>query len=625
MCGIIGAYKFRNCKLSIQPGIQALQFRGPDGNGFYESGKVQLGQARLAIIDITEGGKQPMSDPSGRFTITFNGEIFNYRELKQELQQKGIRFHSESDTEVLLHLFIQEKEAAFSKLNGFFAFAVWDSQKEKLTIVRDRFGIKPLLIYQDEEKIIFGSEMKALLACGIPKALDIATVQQFLQFNYVPPDSCIFKSVRKLRPGSFLTIQGNEVIEKKWYEIKIDVQQATTSDDYESKQKQLVELLDDSVQRRLIADVPLGVFLSGGIDSSVITALAARHKKPLHTFSISFDDPMFDESTYALAVANKFQTEHTVFRLKYDELRENLFNVLDYIDEPFADASAINFYLLSKYTRKKVTVALSGDGADELFGGYSKHYGEYRARQKSLLNLLIKFTAPILNLLPDDRSSAISRKLFQIKKYANGLSLSPHERYWQWAQILPNEELQTFFNSFQVQELLNRKNRWLKAFSPNGDMNEVFWTDMHLVLQGDMLTKVDLMSMANSLEVRVPFLDYRVVEFAFRLPVDYKINHQLRKRIVQDAFRSILPPELYNRPKQGFEVPLRSWFLSELKAYIQTEILNRERIEAQGIFRFDAIQRLVHNIEKSGSGKEDWTLWAIIVFQHWYKRYFDGN
>ena len=372
--------------------------------------------------------------------------------------------------------------------------------------------------------------------------------------------------------------------------------------------------------------MPLGTFLSGGIDSSVITALASQHTKHLNTFSIGFaDEPLFDETSYAKLVSKKYNTNHTVFSLKNADLFENLYDVLDYIDEPFADSSALNLYILSMQTRKHVTVALSGDGADELFAGYNKHEAERRVRLQSFSNNVIKNMKPVLGLFPKSRNSKLGNKFRQIEKFSKGLNLDDKERYWRWAGFNDDAELMRFVRHFLVDadvtlEYRNRKADLLKDISAK-DFNGVLATDMRMVLEGDMLTKVDRMSMANSLEVRVPFLDYNIVDFAFSLPSEYKIDAFSKKKILKDTFSHLLPEELMKRGKQGFEVPLLKWFNTDLKSTIQNDLLKDNYINSQGIFNGQEVWNLKQQLFSNSPNDAVAKTWAMIVFQYWYKKY----
>jgi asparagine synthase (glutamine-hydrolysing) len=605
-----------------------LSQRGPDSSGTFTHGYVGLGHRRLSIIDTSSDGRQPMTDETERYTIIFNGEIFNFPELKQQLVAKGYSFRSSSDTEVLLNLYIHEKENCLKHLNGFFAFAIYDKEKESLFIARDRMGIKPLLFFQDEDKLIFASEMKALLAYGIPKELDYVSLQQYLQLNYIPAPHTIFKNVQKLLPGHFMYLQGNEVSNKPYYQIPQMYSRWTANQmSYEKVQEKLVELLEESVRKRLIADVPLGAFLSGGIDSSVIVALASRHTQHLNTFSIGYrDEPFFDETRYANLVAKKYQTHHTVFSLSNEDLFEHLFDMLDYIDEPFADSSALAVYILSKRTRKRVTVALSGDGADELFGGYNKHLGEYKVREGGLLAGAVKTLQPLWEALPKSRNSTFGNKIRQLQKFAEGMNKTEKERYWRFCTFTDEENARSILSGMSLelvdmQAFEERKKSILRHLKEDGDFNEFLYTDMHLVLANDMLTKVDLMSMAHGLEIRVPFLDYTVVNFAFSLPAEFKIDGSVKKRIVQDAFRNHLPKDLYNRPKQGFEVPLLKWFRNELQSLINNDLLQDEFVQQQGIFDVEGIRALKEKLFSANPEDVHARIWGLLVFQYWWKKY----
>ncbi|MFC6998572.1 asparagine synthase (glutamine-hydrolyzing) [Rufibacter roseus] len=633
MCGISGIYAFtpegREVIHRLPDSTDALQLRGPDSGGHFTHGSVGLGHRRLSIIDVSNVACQPMVEESERYTIVFNGEIFNYQELKKQLVDKGYSFFSQSDTEVLLKLYIEEGPSFLSKLNGFFAFAIYDKQEEFLFVARDRYGVKPLLMYQDDDKLVFASEMKSLMAFGIPRQLDYASLYEYLQLNYIPGPASIFKGVKKLMPGRYLTVSKvGEVKIKRWYKIPYNEKTAKNNSlSYEDQQKQLVELMDGAVQRRMIADVPLGAFLSGGIDSSVIVALASRHTQQLNTFSIGYkDEPFFDETKYAKLVADKYKTNHTVFSLTNNDLYEHLFRALDYIDEPFADSSALAVNILSYYTRQKVTVALSGDGADELFAGYNKHMAEYKVRQGGFVAETVAALLPLWKMLPKSRNSALGNRVRQFQRFAEGMNLSAKDRYWRWASFATEGDATSVLsgkakNALSKDVYKKRRQKILDNLSKKGDINEVLLTDMQLVLPNDMLTKVDLMSMANSLEVRTPFLDYKVVDFAFSLPQSSKIDGGMKKKIVQDAFRPMLPEELYKRPKHGFEVPLLKWFQNELKPMIVDDLLSDSFIEVQGIFDVKEIQRLKAQLFSQNPGDIHARIWALVVFQHWWKKW----
>lgn len=629
MCGITGIMSFNLVgkfnKIHISAATRAIEKRGPDFQDVYADEWVGLGHRRLSIIDTSAVANQPMWDESKRYCIIFNGEIFNYQELRTELANKGLRFFSQSDTEVLLKLYILEGEKCLSKLNGFFSFCIYDKAEQTFFIARDRFGIKPLLYLFDDNKFIFASEMKAILQYGIEKDIDFASLNTYLQLNYIPAPATIFKNVRKLLPGHYIKVKTSKIDIKHWYEIPYVTNGGLSKIGYEDAKDTLVSLLEDSVKRRLVADVPLGAFLSGGIDSSVVVALASKHKPDLHTFSIGFkDEKFFDETEYARLVGKHFNTKHTVFSLTNDDLYAHVSDILNYIDEPFADSSAINVFILSKETRKHATVALSGDGADELLAGYNKHAAFYRMLHPGFKENTASSLLPLLKLLPQSRNSAIANKIRQLVRFGEGKKLSPAERYWRWAgfadEIQASQLLNDALDKNFLSEYSQRKNALLKSIPFDYSINDILLADVNIVLPNDMLTKVDLMSMAQGLEVRVPFLDVNVVNFIFSLPDDYKINSSVRKKILQDAFRDVLPKELYNRPKKGFEVPLLKWLRKEMKSMITDDLLSKKFIEEQNIFNYSEIEKLKKQLFSNNPGDVHARIWGLVVFQWWWKK-----
>lgn len=628
MCGITGIFAFNLVgkfnKVNIAAATMCLEQRGPDNQNIYNDDWVALGHRRLSIIDTSAVAHQPMWDESGRYCIAYNGEVFNYRELRQQLEAKGVTFFSQSDTEVVLKLFMLEKEKCLNKLNGFFALCVYDKQEQTFFLARDRYGVKPLLYLFDEDKFLFASEMKSIIQYGIDKTIDFNSLYSYLQLNYIPAPDTIFKHVKKLLPGHYLTIVNKKLTTGKYYDIPVQEDRNIT---YDNAKQKLIELLDASVQRRLISDVPLGAFLSGGIDSSVITALAVKHKPDLHTFSIGFkDEKFFDETYYAKLVAEHFKTEHTVFSLTNDDLYEHVHNILNYLDEPFADSSAINVYILSKQTRKHATVALSGDGADEILAGYNKHAAFYRSFHPGIKENAVQALSPLWNLIPQSRNNTLSNKARQFARFAEGMKLPPKDRYWRWAAFADENVAKKLLTEDSVskiseQQYADSKAELLKHITGSGSMKEVLLTDAKLLLPNDMLTKVDLMSMANALEVRTPFLDFEVVNFIFSLPEAFKINPAIRKRLLQDAFKDILPAQLYKRPKKGFEVPLLKWFRKEMKSMIVDDLLSKKLIDEQGIFNYAEIQKLKAQLFSSNPGDVHARIWGLIVFQFWWKKY----
>lgn len=630
MCGISGIIAFNSNEkeriAKLTASTDTLKLRGPDGGGVFTKNNCGLGHRRLSIIDTSDNATQPMSDNQGRFTIIFNGEIFNFKELKEKFLADKQDWRSQSDTEVLLELFIRKGKDCLPLLSGFFALAIYDATEDTLFIARDRFGKKPLLYYQADDYFVFASEIKALLAYDIPRKLNTTTLLQYLQLNYVPPDACMLQGIKKLPAGHYAFISGNGVDISSYYELNWRSPSALQGLTYETACTKLEQLMNESVRKRLISDVPLGAFLSGGIDSSVVVALASRHTHQLNTFSIGYrDNPFFDETYYAELVAKKYNTNHTVFSLTNDDFLSHIDDVLDYIDEPFADSSAIPVYILSRETRKHVTVALSGDGGDEVFAGYNKHQAEWRMRQQGFLNTVVKAGGPLWKVLPQSRNNKYANIFRQLNRFAEGSKLNVKDRYWRWAGFLTQEQAGGLLTGEALaginKECYNKQREAILDPLQGGEAIEDFLaTDMRLVLAGDMLVKVDMMSMANSLEIRSPFLDHEVVDFAFSLPTTYKVNGTMKKKIVQDAFRKYLPEELYNRPKKGFEIPLLDWFQRQLRSRITSEWLDDDFIKEQGLFDVEAIRSLKAKLFSNNPGDSHATIWALIVFQHWWKR-----
>lgn len=629
MCGICGTFALKDA-LSISPdrikkALSTLENRGPEVQDYFADHKAVLGHTRLSVIDTSDAANQPFCDPSNNYILVFNGEIYNFLQLREKLHGLGYQFRTRSDTEVLLYWLMEFGEKGIADLNGFFSFAFYDRRNDFLLIARDRMGIKPLYFHEDGTQFRFASELSALYHLDIPRKIDRSSLQIYFQFNYIPAPWTVYENVYKLLPGHFLSIRNSSATLNKYYEIKsneIGVN-LTCNLSYDAAKKVLRDKLTRSVEKRLVSDVPLGAFLSGGIDSSVIVALASKRIKDLRTFSIGFkDQPMFDETRYANLVANMHGTKHTVFHLTNQDLLSCLDEVLDYTSEPFADSSALAVYILSKHTRQQVTVSLSGDGADEMFAGYNKHLAHYLAMHGGIKTRLLKYFHPLLRFLPQSRNDRFSNRIRQFYRFGKGMQLPESERYWRWASFTEeNDPVRLLTNPLNKAEYLERKKQLLTSIHSEGGMNQILQTDMNLVLPNDMLTKVDLMSMANSLEVRVPFLDHDVVNYVFQLPDQFKIDAKGRKKILRDTFRDDLPDELYQRSKQGFEVPLLDWFRGDLKERITDEWLNDDLIREQGIFNMEEINNLKKKLFSANPGEIHAQIWSIAVFQHWYHKY----
>lgn len=615
MCGIAGFISLNqpidHSRSNLELALKRMRRRGPDAQGIYRKPKVELGHTRLSIIDTSTDANQPMNDESGRYTLVFNGEIYNFKELKENLKKNGVNFKTESDTEVLLYGFIHEGKSFLNKLNGFFACCFYDSIKDKSILARDRFGIKPFYYYHHSNKFIFGSELKAILAYPIEKTIDHDALNQYFRFNYIPAPQTIFESCKKLLPGHCITIEKNKLkIESYYHYYPTDI----NSDSYDDAKQKVSDLIYKSVEKRMISDVPLGTFLSGGVDSSIISAVASKIKPDLNTFSIGFpDEPLFDESKHAENVAKYLNTNHHTFQVTNSTLYQNLDEILEYMDEPFADSSAINVYLLSKETRKNVTVSLSGDGADELFSGYNKHQALHLSLQNNLTNKLVKRFGGLATFLPDSRNSKLGNLGRKLNKLHHGLKLSNNERYLEWASFMNKEDIYKLthlsYNNYSFNDLAKGEDKF----------NDFLSQDFNLVLVNDMLKKVDLMSMANSLEIRTPFLDHELVNYVFSLPSHYKIDRKNRKKLLKDSFTKELPNEVFNRNKHGFEVPLKKWYEKELKTFLDNHIFTNNILVKEGLLNQEGIQNIHHNFTTSSSGNNVYHIWAIIVLEKYFK------
>jgi asparagine synthase (glutamine-hydrolysing) len=437
MCGIAGIWRFNNKaepkdKIRVEEALKMMRLRGPDNSAISHHNNYTLGHVRLSIIDTSDNANQPFKIDENE--LVFNGEIFNYKELSKEFEH-NYKYLTNSDTEVLCKkLATQNITKVLNTLNGFFSFAFFNKENYTLTVARDRYGIKPLYYYLDEEKFCFASELKGLLKLGIKKEINKKALNIYLHLNYIPAPLTIFNEVYKLEPANYIEINTKGIGIKKYYNIEEKGNLSNLNNDYEKAKKEFRSLLNDSVAKRMISDVPLGCFLSGGIDSSVITGIAAGFNKNLSTFSIGFkDEPFFDETEFAELVAKKHKTNHTTFKISNHDLYQHLFEVLDCFDEPFADSSALNLYILSKETKKNVTVALSGDGADELLAGYNKHRAEWLYRKYKYAGPFLKTIIPLSSILPQSRNNSITNKIRQGNKFIEASTLNFKERYWRLA------------------------------------------------------------------------------------------------------------------------------------------------------------------------------------------------
>ncbi len=632
MCGICGKVTFGEAREDtydlIREMTSALDHRGPDDSGHFEfiskTFSLFFGHTRLSVIDLSQSGHQPMQTLDGRYTLIYNGELYNYHELKTELKREGVEFTGTSDSEVLLHLFAREKLAALPKLNGMFSFALYDSEEKSVYIARDRFGIKPLYYYKDVGKFVFASELGSLLKDkSIKRELDYEALYHYLSFNFIPAPNTIFQNIKKLEPGHYLKLTGNRLEVERWYDVR-ETKMLGEMLSLDDAKKDLRAIMEDSVKKRLIADVPVGAFLSGGIDSSIVVALAAKHAtKPLETFSIGYkDEGMYDETAYAKKVAQLYDTEHNEIKLGHADILDALPGVLDAFDEPFADSSAIVQNMVCKAAGRRLTVALSGDGADEVFAGYRKYLGEYYQRFYLMFPGVVRklLIEPLMKAMPDSKDSAFLEQMRRAKKFVSKVNASPSKRHFGWMEIFSRDQLEKLMTHFNERLSSHPLRMVSELYDGKLDdrINAMLYVDQNIVLPYDMLTKVDMMSMKNSLEVRVPFLDHRLVELSYFMRGTLKLNRNKRKFVLIEAFKDLLPESVLKRGKQGFEVPIGKWFKKELKDTF-FDIVNKKDIEADGIFNYSFIEKLYSdhlNLRVDNSMR----LYNIFAFMWWRKK-----
>jgi len=636
MCGITGYLNLNNSHLGSQQNFlpamcKSIEHRGPDETGMKIIGPAALGMTRLSIIDL-ETGQQPIANEDGSIWIIFNGEIYNFQALQEKVRKAGHKLATKSDTETIIHLYEDYGIDCLQFLEGMFALAIWDSHKERLLLARDRLGEKPLHWSIFEEQFIFSSEIKAILTHpAARKNLNENALRQYLALDYVPAPYSLFKDINKLLPAHYLIVEKGEVkISNYWQPqtnpINIGENQAI---------EQAESLLNQSIKLRLIADVPLGVFLSGGIDSSLITALAAQNvNRRLQTFSIGFADQSFDESIHAQTVAKHIGTEHQCFQFPPDLALSTMTQLWDVLDEPIADASIIPTYFLSKMTKEKVTVALAGEGGDELFGGYPTYLAHKYVHLWQNLPRPLKQNVlePIINSLPVSLNN-ISFD-YKIKRFIAAADEPPISRHLKWMGGLPigthHELLTSDLMSRQTspltcEEELFGSNGYKRALMPEFTAGQdiletIMRLDLSTYLADDLLVKSDRASMAASLEVRLPFLAFPLVEFALSLPSSLKIKALTTKHLLRKLASKHLPENIIKRPKKGFGIPVSKWLQSEFKPVVD-ELLNETFISRQEIFNWSYVQTLLveHNTGIADRRKE---LWNLLMFQRWWQKYF---
>jgi asparagine synthase (glutamine-hydrolysing) len=626
MCGITGKVYHRKDRPveseTLWAMCQTLVHRGPDDQGFYTKNNVGLAMRRLSIIDL-ETGKQPIHNEDHTVWTACNGEIYNFPDLRRELQARGHGFYTRTDTEVIVHLYEEHGLDFVHHLNGMFAIALWDENQRQLVLVRDRLGIKPLFYAQLSDRLLFGSEIKAILAEGLQPTIDLQALSHYLSLLYIPSPHTIYREIRKLEAGHLLLYRDGQPTIRRYWDLSPIQPLAVSRGRSDELHAELLDLLNDAVRRRLVSDVPLGAFLSGGLDSSTVVALMRRsHNGPIKTFSIGFHDPSYDELPYARLVARRFDTDHTELAVTPD-VTHLVPKLVHSFDEPFADSSAIPTYYLSQLTRQHVTVALGGDGGDEVFAGYLTYQADRLAQLYDHLPGLLtrRFLPALAHLLPvSDNKVSLDFRARRFVKYA---LLEPGRRHYAWKAffddnlkkaVLSDDVLSSLECALDTYPVFQQ---YYEAVSNHSPLNRFLYTDTKVYLANDILVKVDRMSMAHSLEVRVPLLDHRVVEYMFQLPGHLKMPRLGLKHFLKETMSDILPRKTLTRPKGGFNVPIPIWLKQELKPLVM-EYLSPTRIKACGVFNPETVSGLVAD---HMAGREDYSrnIWALLVFNLWYE------
>lgn len=630
MCGIAGGVWTADAEpLSesvLKRMISAIVHRGPDDSGTYLSPGAAIGHRRLSIIDLT-GGHQPLANEDGTVWIAFNGEIYNYRDLQKDLESRGHRFQTSSDTECIVHLYEEYGADCVQHLRGMFAFAIWDEKRKQLMLARDRIGQKPLFYRQENGRLLFGSELKAILQVpGVPRTLSPTAVDRFLTYQYVPHPECILDGYNKLPPAHVALWQDGDLkITRYWSPPYAEepVDWPVTK-----WQSELRDALTEAVRLRMRSDVPLGAFLSGGIDSTIITGLMQQlSEKPVHSFSIGFPVKQFDETSFAREAAAHLGTDHHEMIVEPSAL-DSLPKLIWHYDEPFADSSAIPMMALSEMTRQHVTVALSGDGGDELFAGYDRYRAVQLAARFDRLPRALRAicTSRLWQALP----ASVEQKSFRrrVKRFLAAIGEPPERRYLTWISIFDQHRRDALYTDEFREQLHGHDAADVIVDAYAACENRDFVTrttcvDVQTYLPCDILTKVDIASMSHSLECRSPFLDHRVVELAAQMPLSLKRRGKQGKTILTDTFADLVPSSIQRRKKMGFGVPLDHWFRDELKPLLHDMLLDSTAL-SRGYFREETIRSLIDE-HTTRQWDHSYRLWSLLCFELWQRMYLDGG
>jgi asparagine synthase (glutamine-hydrolysing) len=627
MCGIAGFFHSARgreaLRSELEPMIEAIVHRGPDSAGHFCEDGIALGMRRLKIIDL-EGGEQPMFDAHRNVVLTFNGEIYNHDELRRDLQAKGHEFRTRSDTEVLVYMYREYGEAMFERLNGMFAIALADMPRRRVVLARDRLGIKPFFLAERGGTWLWGSEVKCLLANpSVTPAVNVANLPDYLFLNYMPPDRTLFEGIEQLGPGEMAILDDSGIQRRHYWNLSFAPDESITE---QQAVEESMALLDDAVRMRLMSDVPFGAFLSGGIDSSAIVALMAKHMdQPVKTFSIGFAEKSFDERPYARRVAERYGTEHHELVVEPEkEILDLLPMLVEHTEEPTADSSALPVFLVSRLAREHVTMVLSGDGGDEVFAGYETHNAwavaeKWRRVPGFIRNGIVR---PLVEALPVS-DSKISFE-FKAKRFVRIAELGAERAHFSWRRIVDEETQAELLGANLVGP--SPWQRHAHHFSDAGTddpLGKMLYVDTRFYLPGDMLVKVDRMSMATSLEARVPFLDHRLVEYAAKIPSKVKFPGGKKKYLLKKGLEPLLDHDLLYRKKAGFNVPKNQWLRNELRELVG-DVLAPGRLARHGLLDPTVVGRLVEEHQKRRAD-HSFAIWSVLIFQLWYDRFVAPN
>jgi asparagine synthase (glutamine-hydrolysing) len=629
MCGILGTLNFTNAVDAERMAVMrsTMSYRGPDSNGLWvsDNGYCGLAHLRLSILDPTPAGHQPRVEESGRFVISYNGEVYNYIEIRVELEQKGYTFESGTDTEVILQAYVEWGISCLSRFNGMFAIAIFDNETQELFLARDRLGIKPVYYYQGANELIFASETKAILkGLSVLPELNVELIDDYMSFGYIPGENTLHKGIKRLMPGHYAIVKNDQLTTTQWWDLEFNNVEDKGFDYYVNESK---ALLESAIDLRLRSDVPLGIFLSGGIDSSAVVGLLAdKVKEPLKTFSIAYDfGKSFDETQYARMIAEKFGTDHHELKITPQQFADFIPEYIHLMDEPVTEAAAISLFFVSKLAKEKVTVALSGEGSDEIFAGYDLY---------QYMNVLEKYRN-VVGQCGTEFFAGISNKVLgkshKVSKYLN-MATQPIEKRYKGMSTYPDAQKQALYRDdfskrlHSVKAAINYGEFSKQLFDntkDNDQLSKMLYFDTKTWLVDDLLIKADRMSMATSVELRVPFLDYRLVEFAATIPSKHKIKKGEGKYPLKKMMEGILPNDIIYRKKMGFPTPLKLMFQNELRDYAK-DLLLSNKTKLHQFFKVERIHQLIeeHNADKYDHHK---ILWQLVVLEEWLRKNYHNR